>query len=459
MLKEATTKFIKNQNKSKNFSDSLWFFSFMLVFIILVTSFQLLLDAKTSSEPLKRDEIRSISKAIAEVFERKYILPKDGEKIAHLIVNNIENGDYDKLIHGKDLAKRLQKDTRSINGDRHITIYFSPEYIKNIKDSELQKKIKEKAQLRARTNNYGFKEIRILPGNIGYLKMNSFNGSQEAFNTATAAMQFLANSYAVIIDLRWNPGGDSKMVQFISSYFLGKEPKILDVFHFRENNRFEQLWSLPYVPGRSLEHADLYILTSGLTFSAAEGLAYDLKALNRATIVGETTMGGAHPVDIVFIKDKFLLNIPHAFSRNPITQKNFEGVGVKPDVSIDRKNALLKAHILAIKRRIAKEANKSIKAALKWALDGLPTQPIFLTDSVKKSYTGTYGPNKIIFENGDLYYLFGPGKLRMSPMTKDTFLLENFSSFRIKIVIKKDSVTGIQVHYENGVVQKYPRQQ
>lgn len=455
-MQKEKTKFKKDPEKIKNLSINPLFLSFVLLFICLFICCQLP-GAVSNSDSLKKSEVRSIAKELAEVFETKYILPTDGKKIANLIRRNISKGEYDKLVQGKDLAKRLQKDTQSINGDRHIRVYYSPEFIKNKKNPELQKKLTEEAQHRARMNNYGFVEIRILPGNIGYLKMNSFDGSQAAFDTAAAAMQFLASSYAVIIDLRWNPGGDSRMVQVISSYFLGKDPEILDVFHFRENNRIEQLWSLPYVPGRTLEHVDLYILTSGLTFSAAEGLAYDLKALKRATIVGETTMGGAHPVDTIIIKDKFLVWVPHAVSKNPITQGNFEGVGVKPDVNTDRENALPEAHILALKKRIDKETNKSVKSALKWALDGLPTQPVRLTETIKKSYIGTYGPNKIIFQKGNLYYLFGPGKLRMAPINEYYFLLENFDNFRIKIVKTKEDVTGIQVCYKNGDIYDYPK--
>jgi len=455
-MQKEKTKFKKDPEKIKNLSIYPLFLNFVLLFISLFMWCQLPA-AISNSDSLKKSEVRSIARELAEVFETKYILPTEGKKIANLIRKNIAKGEYDKLVQGNDLAERLQKDTQSINKDRHIVVYYSPEYIKNKKNPELQKKLTEEAQHRARMNNYGFVEIRILPGNIGYLKMYSFDGSQAAFNTAAAAMQFLASCYAVIIDLRWNSGGDSRMVQVISSYFLGKEPEILDVFHFRENNRIEQLWSLPYVPGRTLEHVDLYILTSGLTFSAAEGIAYDLKALKRATIVGETTMGGGHAIDTIIIKDKFVVNVPYAVSINPITQENFQGVGVKPDVNTDCENALSEAHVLALKKRIAKETNQSVKSALKWALDGLPTQPVHLTEAIKKSYAGTYGPNKIVFEKGNLYYLFGPGKLRMAPINEYYFLLENFDNLRIKIVKTEGDVTGIQVCYKNGEVYDYPK--
>lgn len=413
--------------------------------------------SQSALETLNRTEIIRATEAVAAVFETKYILPEAGKKIAELIRKNMNVGVYNNLLRGQDLASRLQKDAQSVNGDRHISINFSPDRIKDRLNPKLQKKLSEEARRRARMINHGFEEIHILAGNVGYLKMNRFMGSPAAFETAAAAMQFLANCDAVIIDLRWNPGGESTMVQFLSSYFLGEEPQLLDVFHFRENNRIEQVWSLPSVPGHKLEHADLYFLTSGLTFSAAEGMAYDLQALKRAVVVGETTMGGAHPVDIVTIEDKFLVSLPYAFSRNPITQGNFEGTGVKPDVVTDREDALSKAHSLALERRIDKEDNKTVRSALKWAADGIPIQSVTIPADIKKSYTGSYGPNKILFEKGNLFYLFGPGKLRMAPITKDFFSLENFDGFRVKIVKQDNSVTGIEVIYQNGSVERFAR--
>jgi len=431
-----------------------------MVFVLLVIGFFMvpqLPGAQPQPDSLTKAEARAIARELAGVLETKYIQPAAGKKIADLIRGNITAGAYDGLLNCKDLAARLHRDAQSVNRDRHIAVYYLPERIQNQQNPQLQKKQAQEARQRARMNNHGFREARILAGNIGYLKMNGFDGTRAAFETATAAMQFLASSYAVIIDLRWNPGGDSRMVQLISSYFLGSDPQILDVFHFRESNRIEQLWSLPYVPGRTLEGVDVYILTSGFTFSAAEGLAYDLQALKRATIVGETTMGGGHAVETVTIKDKLLVNIPHAVSINPVTRKNFQGVGVIPDVKASCENALHAAHALALKKRIVKETNPSIKSALQWALEGLPSRAVGLTPEEKQAYAGTYGPFTIVFDRGYLFLQFGPGKLRMTPVTAAYFLLENYDAFRIKINKAQGNVTGIQLCYKSKKTEAYPK--
>ena len=429
-------------------------------------SLTLLIGCMTLTQPLcswaspctlDRSEIRRAAEAAALAFETKYIIAADGKKIADLIRKNLKAGIYDAISQGRELAQRLQTDARSINGDRHITISFAPERIRDQKNPERQKRAAEEARLRARMSNYGFEEIRILAGNIGYIKLNSFMGSTDAFDTAAAAMQFLAGCEAVVIDLRWNPGGESSMVQFLCSYFFDEAPQLLDEFHFRENDRIEQLWTLPHVPGRRLKNTALYILTSGLTFSAAEGMAYDLQALKRAVIVGETTMGGAHPVAVVSIDDNFLINLPYAYSKNPITKSNFEGAGVKPDVAVERENALAAAHLLALETLLAQEGNDAIKPALQWALEGISRHTVTLSEQTKTSYTGTYGPNQILIEKGSLYYRFGPGKLRMLPITEDYFALENFDIMRVKVIKEFGIATGIEVHTASGAVQKFIR--
>lgn len=102
-------------------------------------------------------------------------------------------------------------------------------------------------------------------------------------------------------------------------------------------------------------------MTSGSTFSAAEEFSYNLKNLKRATLVGESTGGGAHPVNFHYLKDvKFGATIPFGRAINPITQTNWEGVGVKPDVEISESLALNKAHSLALEHLLKSTSNDDL---------------------------------------------------------------------------------------------------
>ena len=54
----------------------------------------------------------------------------------------------------------------------------------------------------------------------------------------------------------------------------------------------------------------VYVLTSNKTFSAAEEFTYNLKNLKRATIIGETTGGGAHPGGVMPVAERFNMFVP-----------------------------------------------------------------------------------------------------------------------------------------------------
>jgi C-terminal processing protease CtpA/Prc len=159
-------------------------------------------------------------------------------------------------------------------------------------------------------------------------------------------MNFLAHVDAIIFDLRQNGGGDPKMVDFVVSYLFDKPTHVNDLY-YRKGNETTQYWTLPYVSGSRLSTQPVYVLTSKRTFSGGEEFCYDLKSLRRATLVGETTGGGAHPVSGHRIDDHFSIGVPEGRPINPITQKDWEGTGVTPDVPVSSEDALTKAKQLA----------------------------------------------------------------------------------------------------------------
>jgi len=94
------------------------------------------------------------------------------------------------------------------------------------------------------------------------------------------------------------------------------------------------------------------VLTSKRTFSGAEEFAYNLKNLKRATIVGETTGGGAHPGGGFRVHEHFRMFVPTGRAINPITKTNWEGTGVKPDVETPADQALTVARLMALKKSL-----------------------------------------------------------------------------------------------------------
>jgi C-terminal processing protease CtpA/Prc len=172
--------------------------------------------------------------------------------------------------------------------------------------------------------------VERLAGNVGYIDLRSFSPASMAAKKAAEAMNSLATTDALLIDLRRNGGGDPAMVALLISYSVDGEPIHLNDFVGRDGNVQQQFWTSRDVEGKRYGGKDVYVLTSSFTFSAAEEFAYNLTTLKRATLVGETTGGGANPVTFFEIDDRFRISVPTARARNPITMTNWEGTGVAP---------------------------------------------------------------------------------------------------------------------------------
>ena len=199
--------------------------------------------------------------------------------------------------------------------------------------------------------NCGFVKVEHLPGNVGYLKFNMFADPEICGPTATAAMNFVANVDALIIDLRENGGGAPAMVAYISSYLFSKKTHLNDLWT-RRTNETREFWTDPGVAGKKLgDDKPVYVLTANRTFSGGEEFTNNLKVLKRATIVGETTGGGAHPVNGQRIDEHFMIGVPFARAINPITKTNWEGTGVEPDVKVPAADALTTAQKLIAEKR------------------------------------------------------------------------------------------------------------
>jgi hypothetical protein len=204
-----------------------------------------------------------------------------------------------------------------------------------------------------RLDNFGIRRVERLDGNVGYLDVRRVPVPANAGPAITAAMELVAGTYALIIDLRHNGGGSPEGVVYWCSYLFEEHPTHLnDIFH-ADTGETRQFWSLPYVPGTRYVDRPVYVLTSGHTFSGGEDFAYTLQALGRAKVVGETTGGGAHPTRPFPISPAVHIGIPFARSINPVTGTNWQGTGVVPDVAVAEDQAYDVAYAKALRHVLA----------------------------------------------------------------------------------------------------------
>ncbi|MEK6644681.1 MAG: S41 family peptidase [Planctomycetota bacterium] len=290
---------------------------------------------------------QSVVEAIRDQLKTNYVFPDVADKMCAALDKNLSSGTYDSIDKARPLARRLTDDLRAICHDKHLRVLAgSPNHGAPTRTSV--------RGIDQANKNFGFGKVEILPGNIAYIKLNSFDPTPMAMEVAGGALAFSAYSSAVIFDIRDNGGGSPEMIKFISSYFFKKKTH-LNSFYNRPNDSTTETWTDEKISGRRFDKdVPVYVLTSGHTFSAAEEFTYNLKNLKRATIVGETTGGGAHPVNFVELAGGFGMSVPYARAINPITKTNWEGTGVTPDIAVPAEKALDTA-IADAKKKIAEQ--------------------------------------------------------------------------------------------------------
>jgi C-terminal processing protease CtpA/Prc len=295
-------------------------------------------------------ETARVVNLVAIQMEQGYVFPEIGRRVAEQLRTKLRRGAY-RGAPGEPLAKELSNDLRALAGDGHLSVEHNATALPaedSAASAEMARRDRERyygPQL-----NYGFRKMELLPGNVGYLDVTVFAPLDWAGPVATAAMTMVAQADALIIDLRHNGGGHGETVQWLESY-LFERPQQVSGGYNRLRNTTSESWTLPWVPGpRFGSQKPVFILTSRRTFSAAEAMAYDLQALGRATIVGEASGGGAHPYENVKLDAHYVLGLPTSRSVNPITKGNWQGTGVRPDVSAPADSALAIALQLAHQR-------------------------------------------------------------------------------------------------------------
>jgi hypothetical protein len=426
--------------------------------ILVLLSFSLLIgqSVPTASGPAEKKEVID---ALCANLEREYIFPEITERYVRMLRDNLRSGKYDKIVQPGEFAVTVTNDLMAVHRDEHLRVMFNPAWVEEERNrKELDEQAIKLQERRSRTTNYGFIETRILPGNIGYLRLDSFSYDTGAQDAAVGAMGFLANADAIIIDLRRNGGGSPEMVQFLCSYFLDNPRKHLNSFSYKDPDRLTQYWTYTYLPGKRLDKADLYLLTSENTFSAAEEFSYNLKNLKRATVIGETTGGGAHDNRFVILSDRFEMSLPFARAINPVTKTNWEGVGVEPDVKVPQDKALGTAQVMASRRLAEQEKDPAFKAYYLWQYDGYNAalNPVSLPREALRSYVGAYGPRTISLEGDALFYQReGQAKRKLTPIAGDYFAVDGSENFRLRFIKEGDRIVAVEGHNPAGVADKH----
>jgi hypothetical protein len=326
---------------------------------------QVQINKDQSDFTISSEQRREVVDGLLKHLNDRYVFPDKARAMEKAVRARQERKEYDAITSARTFAETLTKHLQEVSHDKHLRVLCTSQPLP--KPREPSPEEHQKMRTRMSKSNFGFEKVERLEGNIGYLDLRGFADAEAAGETAAAAMTFLANTDALIIDVRKNGGGSPGMVALLCSYLFDGRPRHLNSLAWRKSGgeEVQQWWTLPYVPGKKFIGKDVYVLTSKRTFSAAEEFTYNLQTQKRATVVGETTGGGAHPGGPEPINDHFAVWVPSGRAINPITKINWEGTGVKPDVEVPADQALKTAHLAALKKALeGKDADEALKGQL-----------------------------------------------------------------------------------------------
>jgi hypothetical protein len=365
---------------------------------------------------------KPVLRRIGEVLIERYVYKDVAERCAAHLQSEAARFEIDDP---EKFALAITNELRTVCDDRHFELIVQrPPTSTNAAPQDPNWWVEP-----LRRRNHDFNEVRRLPGNVGYLELLSFPPPDVAGTTAAGAMNFLSSSDAVIIDLRRNSGGTGDMVIFLATYFFDRVTPLTNTER-RAQGTITQDRTLPFVPGPRLTTQDVFVLTSRATFSAAEGLAFALQQVRRATIVGETTKGGANAGRYVDVSPEFRLFVSNAHATSVATGKSWDKVGVQPDIAIDAADALQRAHAEALRALIAKAKDADRKRELEWLLEPRGTP---LSAERVQQLAGDYGRYRLRAHRGQLLYSFDNGPERpLVPIRENLFAIEGIETRRVE---------------------------
>jgi hypothetical protein len=287
--------------------------------------------------PLDAAGRAAVVNAAADALRQRYVHPDVGRRAAEALEAALAAGKYDDIVQPWAFSERLSADLEAVAHDKHLRVSArGPAPMPAVTPGGAPPGAPPRSE-------FGVVRADRLPGNVGYIEIVALPAPEAFKPPVDRAMASLADTRALIIDLRRNPGGTPHAEVYLASYFLDPAKAVaVNRIVWRnpgtETFRTDDFMSSP--TPYWYRDKPVYVLTSARTFSGGEAVAYDMQALKLATIVGETTGGGANPGGGAPLTADFGMFMPSGRGENPTTGTNWEGVGVKPDVAASAADAL-----------------------------------------------------------------------------------------------------------------------
>jgi len=397
--------------------------------------------AAAQGTPIYAATRREVVDTLAAQLERAYVAADTGRLIARRLRERLAAGGYQPLTTADGFADAVTTDLRSINGDLHLSLMYAPDApalpagphaLPTPRPTPPGTHSPDEPEPTAamlagwRAQNFGLARAAILEGNVGYLEVHGFFSVPEAYATAEAALAFLERTDAMIFDLTQMPGGSGDMSNWLISHFTG--PDSLPGLAIVNRSAGDSIvrWTLAKVGGKKRPDVPVYVLVSRGTASAGEDFAFVLQNLGRATLVGERTAGAGHNNAMVSVGYGFVASVSYTRVLDPRTGREWERVGVRPDVATAPERALETAHALAVRELAARTADPQRKRILELTAQTLAARanPHRVPAKLLARYAGTYGERVVSVGEGGLTFRRIPYPPQpLVPLDDSTFAL------------------------------------
>lgn len=385
--------------------------------------------------------------SIESVFNEQYVFPELRPRIIEKLRLGASSGRY-ATNDPAEFAERITADLIEASSDKHLFLAVDPSGFAIASRAEDEDAAElELWQRHAIRNHHGLTEMRILGGNVRYLRISGFEWINDSTGTAyDGAMRFLKEGDAAIIDLRGNGGGSHSAVQYLLSHFM--PPDTLEMTFLEGSKESAQSRTLEHLPAGRLRGMPLYVLIDLSSASAAEAFAYDVREFKLGELIGTKTVGAANNNKLLPVAPYFILSISYGRPVHPVTQSNWEGSGVEPTIEAPSAKALDVAHSLALQRLSERDdATPEKRAEYAWAKIAADAQmsPATLPSARLQRLAGRYGQYKVEFRDGELW-LHRPNReaARMTLLdTSGLFALDRIDALRVRLTGKAMEVLRI----------------
>jgi hypothetical protein len=318
--------------------------------------------ATTAEVKLTKAERAEVLKGLKAVVAKEYV----DQKLRSILVAGLTKGEREGRYTAEEpkaFAEQVSKDLNAISRDGHLGLYFSPAFFERLRDppkDNAQRGTDASLPANARRANYGIREMRVYPGNVRYLHLDSFGRwtGEESVKAYDHAMKFLADGDAVIVDMRGNGGGSAEAYSYFESYFV--EPNLPLYTSVLRGVKGDEVRAVEKLPSPRLVGKPLWVLSDAKVASATEAFLYDVRHRNLGVIVGQKSAGAANHNEYFPLSRGFIASVSIGGPVMAATGGNWEKQGVVPHVETPPELALQTALLLATER-LASTASADLK--------------------------------------------------------------------------------------------------